>query len=83
MFEDDLQSVFRKVFNNPTLAISDDMSAADIDGWDSLAHIDLIVAVEKTFAVKFRNAEIARLHCIGDLKKLLVKHRPELATAAS
>ena len=36
MFEDDLQSVFRKVFNNPTLAISDDMSAADIDGWDSL-----------------------------------------------
>jgi acyl carrier protein len=59
------------------------MSAADIDGWDSLAHIDLIVAVEKTFAVKLRNAEIARLHCIGDLKKLLVKHRPELTPAAS
>jgi acyl carrier protein len=79
MLQDDLQAVFRKVFEDPALVITDDMSAADIEKWDSLAHINLIVEVEKFFGARFKNAEIARLQCIGDLKKLVTKHRPELA----
>ncbi len=79
MLDDDVQGIFRRVFEDPGLVITDDMSAADIEKWDSLAHINLIVEVEKTFGVRFKNAEIARLQCIGDLKKLIAKYRPELA----
>jgi acyl carrier protein len=63
----DLQSVFREVFNQPTLTITREMKAADVSGWDSLKHIELIVAVESRFKVKFRTAEIGRLKNIGDL----------------
>ena len=53
--------------------------AGDIDKWDSLTHINLIVEVEKTFGTKFRNGEIARLQCVGDLKRLVKKYKPALA----
>jgi len=56
-----LQSVFREVFDDPELVLSDAMTAADIDGWDSLMHINLIIAVEKRFAIKFATAEISRM----------------------
>jgi len=79
---EELQELARKVFAEPTLQITDDMTAKDVERWDSLTHIAFIVAVEKHFAAKFKNAEIARLLCIGDLKKLIAKRRPELASAA-
>lgn len=79
MIDEEMLEIFRKVFEDPNLVIADDMSAADIEKWDSLAHIHLIVEIEKFFRVKFKNAEIARLQCIGDLKRLVVKHKPELA----
>ena len=79
MLQDDLQGVFRKVFSDRA-GDQRRMRAGDNEQWDSLANINLIVEVEKTFAVKFRNAEIARLRCIGKgLKKLLVRASPELA----
>ena len=73
-----LQEVFRRVFDDNGLTITDEMSAEDIDAWDSLNHIQLIVAVEKDFEVKFKNSEIARLANVGDLKALLAKRKPEL-----
>ncbi|MCE9548258.1 MAG: acyl carrier protein [Planctomycetia bacterium] len=79
MLQQRLLEVFRRVFNRPSLEISDEMDADDIDGWDSLAHIGLIVAIEKEFQVHFKNHEIARLNCIGDLKALLLRYQPELA----
>ena len=42
-----LQEIFRQVFGDPTIELRDDMTAADVDGWDSLAHINLIIAVER------------------------------------
>jgi len=56
-----LVEVFRDVFDDDTLELFDAMTAADVEGWDSLQHINLIVAVEKTFHVKFAAAEIGRL----------------------
>ena len=73
-----LGGVFRRVFEDDALEIADEMDAEDIEKWDSLMHVNLIVAVEKDFGVRFKNSEIARLASIGDLKKLLIKHRPEL-----
>lgn len=58
---DRLQDVFRDVFGDPSIVLSPSTTADAIDGWDSLAHINLIIAVEKRFGVKFATAEISRL----------------------
>jgi acyl carrier protein len=56
-----LQNVFRKVFADPSIVIENHMSAKDFEEWDSLQHINLIVATEKAFGIRFSTAEIARL----------------------
>ena len=56
----ELQEVFHRVFDDE-LAITGSTSAADVDGWDSMAHINLIIAIEKHFGVKFTANEIAAL----------------------
>jgi acyl carrier protein len=73
---DKLQGIFRAVFEDPRLEIRDTMTADDVDRWDSLTHITLVMDVEKAFGVRFRNAEVARLQNVGDLKALIAKHLP-------
>jgi acyl carrier protein len=71
----DLQEVFRRVFDDDDLVISDSMSADDIDGWDSMAHINLIIAIERQFKIRFSAGEIATLgqrgQTIGTLMQML------------
>ena len=55
---DRMTSVFREVFDDDSLVLSPEMSADDIDDWDSLSHIRLIVSHEKEFGVKFKTTEI-------------------------
>jgi acyl carrier protein len=73
--QSELQDIFRRVFDDDALAITEATSAADIDGWDSMAHINLIIAIEKQFGVKFAGGEIAALgrrgQTVGDMLKLL------------
>jgi acyl carrier protein len=73
--QSELQEVFREVFDDDSLAVSESTSAADIDGWDSMAHINLIIAIEKQFRVKFAAAEIAALgrrgQTVGNMIQLL------------
>lgn len=62
-----VNEICRDVFDNPTLIINDQTTAADVEEWDSLTHIQLIVAVEKHFNVKFTSSEIVRFNTVGDL----------------
>ncbi len=55
------QEVFRQVFDDSSLELRDDMTSEDVPGWDSMAHINLMVATEKRFNIRFATAEIARL----------------------
>jgi acyl carrier protein len=55
-----LQELFRQIFNDPTLELRDEWTAADVDGWDSLRHTDLIIAIEKAFSIRFAIAEMSR-----------------------
>ncbi len=71
--KDKVQEIFREVFEDDTLVIREDMAAVDIEDWDSLAHIELIVATEKAFQVKFTTPEIASLSNIGDFITLINK----------
>jgi acyl carrier protein len=66
-----LQDVFRQVFGNAKLAIQPDMSPNDIDGWDSMAHVNLIAAVELRFKIKFDTKELRKIRTVGDLGTLV------------
>jgi acyl carrier protein len=66
-----LTSVFRKVFNDPELTVGETTTADDVDGWDSIAHVSLIVAVEKAFNVRFTTKEVKALANVGDFVRLI------------
>jgi acyl carrier protein len=67
----ELTGIFRTVFDDPSLALRDDMTAAEVEGWDSLTHITLIVAMERAFRIKLTLAEIQRLNYVGELIGLI------------
>lgn len=56
-----VQGIFRDVFEDDGLILRDDMTSRDVDGWDSLAHINLIIAVESELGIRFAAAEISKL----------------------
>ena len=66
-----LTDIFSDVFDNPTIVLTATTSAADIPGWDSMTHINLVVAAEQYFKIKFKIAEIDRLKNVGDLAGLI------------
>ncbi len=68
-----LSDVFRTVFDNPDLILHDGLTAADVENWDSLNHIDLIVAIERKFKIKFTMREVTGLKTVGDLAELTAK----------
>lgn len=68
-----LQGVFREVFEDSELAIVPEMTAQDVEEWDSFNHINLVVALEEAFSVVFTGDEIARMRNVGDLVERLQK----------
>lgn len=62
-----LQEIFRDIFDDEELEIRENMSAKDIEDWDSLAQINLIIAIEKEFGVKFNLEEVSKLKNIGEM----------------
>ncbi len=70
-----LQVVFRDIFDDDSIVLREDMTAADVENWDSLNHIDLIVAIEREFKVKFTTAEVTMLKNVGQLAALVDKKR--------
>lgn len=66
-----LTEVFHDIFDDPTLVLKPETSAADIPDWTSFIHVNLIVATEIRFGIKFSTAEIERLKNVGDLAALV------------
>lgn len=62
-----LNDIFRMVFDDDTIVIRPDMTANDIDGWDSLSHVNLITTIETRFNVRFTQRELLKQRNIGDL----------------
>jgi len=69
--ENRLQTIFREVLNQDDFTVKRSLSASDVEGWDSFAHIRLIVAIEKEFKVKFTTPEISGLQDLGGMIDLL------------
>ncbi|MBG6070304.1 MULTISPECIES: acyl carrier protein [unclassified Polaromonas] len=66
-----LNQVFRDVFDNDDIALTTKTTAEDIEGWDSQAHVNLIVAAEVRFGIRFRTAELESLHDVGQFAQLI------------
>lgn len=66
-----LTRVFREVFNNNQITLSNEMTAQDVGSWDSLSHMLMIEKVENTFGVKFKLREINKLKNVGVLIDLI------------
>jgi len=67
-----LTPLFREVFDDDSIVLTHDTAADDIDGWDSQAHVSLIVAAEMRFGIQFRTAELESLHNVGELARLIL-----------
>jgi acyl carrier protein len=66
-----LSEIFEDVFDEDSLKLTPELSAKDVDGWDSLTHIRLILTIEKAFKIKFSTSEIGKLEKVGDLVTLI------------
>ncbi len=66
-----LGEIFEDVFDEDSIEITPELSAKDVDGWDSLTHIRLILTIEKAFKIKFSTSEIGKLENVGDLVTLI------------
>lgn len=68
-----VQQIFRTVFDNDSLILNDQTNAGDIEDWDSLEQINLLTAMEKKFSIKFEISEVVSLANVGEMVDLLEK----------
>jgi acyl carrier protein len=66
-----LAEIFQDVFDEDSIKVTPELSAKEVDGWDSLTHIRLILTVERAFKIKFSTSEIGKLENVGDLVALI------------
>lgn len=66
-----LNRVFREVFDDDTITVNASTTAADIDDWDSLTHIQLIAAVEDEFGVKFSMKQVSSMKNVGEMAEII------------
>lgn len=79
-----LQAIFRDVFHDSGLVVTGPMTAADVEAWDSLSNIQMILEVESAFRVRLAAAQVSNLADVGDLISLIeskLSARPSEAPA--
>ncbi len=62
-----ITGIFREVFGDNSIVINDEMTANDVENWDSLTHMLMITRVEESFGIKFKLKELNKLKSVGDL----------------
>ena len=67
-------NIFRDVFDDESLVITDDTTAADIEDWDSLTHITLVNEIEDAYNYKFSMKEVLGMKNVGEMLDILEKH---------
>ncbi len=66
-----LSEIFKEVFDEDSVQVTPELSAKDVEGWDSLAHIRLIMTVERAFKIKFSASQVGKLENVGNLVALI------------
>jgi len=69
-----LKSIFEDVFGYESIELTPELTAEDVDGWDSISHFRLVLTVERVFKVKFSPTEIGTFETVGALVALIRSH---------
>jgi len=71
MISEKLTKVFREVFGDDTITLNEQTTADQIEGWDSMSHINLIIAIEIAFGIEFTNEEIRSFNNVGEMQQCI------------
>ena len=66
--------VFRETLEDDTIVLTEETTAKDIEDWDSVTHIQLMVAIEKEFDIRISTGEVASLANVGELVRMVEGH---------
>ncbi len=67
----ELEPVFREVFDDPSITLSRETTANDVEGWDSLTHVNLVMALELRFGIRFALGELQSLRNVGEMADVI------------
>ena len=67
-----LTVIFRKVFNSDSLVLTNELTANDVDHWDSLSHMILITEIENSFSIKFKLKELNKMRNVGEMIEIII-----------
>lgn len=70
-----IQDIVRDELDDDSITLTEQTKASDVDGWDSLAHVRIVIATETEFGVRFGTGEITALKDVGDLVALVKTHQ--------
>jgi acyl carrier protein len=68
-----LTKIMRDVLDDDNLVVTPELTANDVEGWDSVNHITLVVAIEEAFGIKFKSAELEKMKNVGQLVEQIEK----------
>lgn len=71
--EERLARIMRDVMDDEALEVTDDLTASQVEGWDSLSHVTLMFSIEQEFGIQFMGEEFAELGDVGELRQLIEK----------
>jgi len=71
MISEQLTKVFREVFRDDSITLNDQTTADQVEGWDSMSHINLIIAIEIAFGIEFTNEEIRSFNNVGEMQQCI------------
>lgn len=70
---DELQEIFRDVFDDESIELTETTNSGDIEDWDSLEQVNLIVAIEKRYTIKFNISEVVKLKNVGEMVDMILE----------
>ncbi|CAN5286030.1 acyl carrier protein [soil metagenome] len=73
----DINEIFRDVLDNNDLVIKRETTANDVEEWDSLTHIQLLVALEKRFKIRFSSSEMQKFQNVGEMADAILQKTSE------
>lgn len=70
-----LDEIFQDVFDDENIHVTEKTTAADIEDWDSLEHINLVVAIENHFGIKFNMSEVTTMKNVGEMVNIILERK--------
>jgi len=68
-----LNEIFRDVFDDESIGVTETTTSADIDDWDSLEHINLVAAIEQEFGMKFTMGQVVSMKDVGEMVDIILE----------